>query len=62
GDGAFHRLVMTTTGQKGWCTQRIVLPRAKFKDREQGYADFRLSGPEGKPIHVGRVDVLDRQR
>jgi hypothetical protein len=62
GDGAFHRVVMTTTGQKGWRTQTIVLPRAKFKDREQGYADFRLSGPEGRPIRIGRVDILPRQR
>ncbi len=62
GDGAFHRVVMTTTGEKGWHTQTIVLPRAKFKDREQGYADFRLSGPEGKAISIGRVDILDRRK
>ncbi|MDO8588716.1 MAG: alpha-glucuronidase family glycosyl hydrolase [Armatimonadota bacterium] len=60
GDGAFHRVAMKTSGQKGWQTQTIALPRAKFKNREQGMADFRLSGSDQGTIRVGRVEVLNR--
>ena len=58
GDGAFHRVALNTTGEKGWRTQTVVLPRAWFKNRENGATDLRLSGPKGAPIRLGRVEIV----
>jgi len=54
-DGSFHEVKFSGTGEKGWRTKRIVLPRARFTNRSNG-ADMRLTSQSGA-IKIGHVEV-----
>jgi hypothetical protein len=69
-EGTWHEVVAQTKGVKGWQNLTVTLPRARFANRENYSADFRLSGPSSKsiesgpntkPLRVGKVEIANQK-